>query len=294
MGEKDDGKGESREEFEWDRFGTAGPVTNAPTAAPGAKRWPSDECSQCGRPGAEHEFVPDPTSKNFKYKGVAGYLRCPAPDAGNVAPPQAVSGSIEDVRNYSIRPAPGAMAGALKGCLVVCAEIREPHLFGSHCINARLAYPGDVCGYCRRPYLTMGGGCDCDGWKAAEALDAGAEKARETGNYGFSEIAKTSTDAGDAAPGAKDGAPMARVCLTCGAGLIHAVPSEGWFCPACEKPTPLPLKFSYAGYPVDVFTIEGNKFSGDVFRFFGAALNVGKLFRLVSVEDGVITIKVED
>ena len=137
-----------------------------------------------------------------------GWKAAEALDAGNVAPPQAVSGSIEDVRNYSIRPAPGAKAGALKGCLVVCAEIREPHLFGSHCINARLAYPGDVCGYCRRPYLTMGGGCDCDGWKAAEALDAGAEKARETGNYSFSEIAKTSTDAGTVLEAAPASAPI--------------------------------------------------------------------------------------
>jgi len=218
MGEKDDGKGESREEFEWDRFGTAGPVTNAPTAAPGAATGESDghrllfsgDCSCGWKAGGLLSY--DQAVTAWKAHRVAWVLvPDPAPDAGNVAPPQAVSGSIEDVRNYSIRPAPGAKAGALKGCLVVCAEIREPHLFGSHCINARLAYPGDVCGYCRRPYLTMGGGCDCDGWKAAEALDAGAEKARETGNYGFSEIAKTSTDAGDAAPGAKDGAPMARI-----------------------------------------------------------------------------------
>ena len=50
---------------------------NPSTAIPGAKRWPSDECSKCGRPGSEHEFVPDHTSTNFRYKGVPGYLRCP-------------------------------------------------------------------------------------------------------------------------------------------------------------------------------------------------------------------------
>lgn len=31
-----------------------------------------------------------------------------------------------------------AKEGDLRGCLVVCAEVREPHQFSSHCINARL------------------------------------------------------------------------------------------------------------------------------------------------------------
>ena len=86
-------------------------------------------------------------------------------------------------------------------------------------------------------------------------------------------------------------------CRKCGTPMRKRAGDQIPWCPKCEQPggeVPLTkLRFSYD--PVeDVLTVEGNRFSGDFFRFFAGYEELkGKLFQLVRRDpNGEITIKV--
>ncbi len=49
------------------------------------------------------------------------------------------------------------------------------------------------------------------------------------------------------------------------------------------------LTYSFEPAPVDVMTIEGIRYSGELFRSFGIA-PIGALLRIVNRQDGVITV----
>ena len=51
-----------------------------------------------------------------------------------------------------------------------------------------------------------------------------------------------------------------------------------------------PLYYIYEPPPADVLNVNGNRFSGDFFRFFTPE-NAGKYFRLERLENGDITIE---
>lgn len=52
------------------------------------------------------------------------------------------------------------------------------------------------------------------------------------------------------------------------------------------------LDFSYDA-PNDIMTIEGIRYAGEMFREFGLGPNPGKWLRIISIEDGVLTVEVK-
>jgi hypothetical protein len=138
-------------------------VAEAPTAAPGAKAGESDghrlllsgDCSCGWKAGGLLSY--DQAVTGWKTHRVAWVLvPDPAPDAGNVAPAAfgtTSSGPVPSSGLGASTGAPGAKAGTSGP-----VSVMEAGRF--------------VCGYCRRPHLTMAEGCDCDGWKAAAARGA--------------------------------------------------------------------------------------------------------------------------
>jgi len=68
-------------------------------------------------------------------------------------------------------------------------------------------------------------------------------------------------------------------------GLSESVAEE-----VAEEPQFVPLQFSY-DEAADVLTVEGIRYSGDMFRMLGGMMPVGEAFEIVACADGVLTVK---